>query len=46
MPHTKLLASGNQMAVDEDESELAQLDLSAYRIIRLSVDNWVNVNVR
>ena len=42
MPKTKLLASGNQMTVDEDESELAQLDLSAYRTIRLSVDNWVN----
>ncbi len=42
MPNTKLLADGNQMTVDEDESELAQLDLSAYRTIRLSVDNWVN----
>ena len=42
MPNTKLLADGNQMTVDEDESELAQLDLSAYRIIRLSVNNWVN----
>jgi hypothetical protein len=42
MSNTKLLANGNQMTVDEDESELAQLDLSAYRIIRLSVDNWVN----
>jgi acetaldehyde dehydrogenase (acetylating) len=42
MPNTKLLANGNQMTVDEDESELAQLDLSAYRTIRLSVDNWVN----
>ena len=28
------------MTVDESESELAQLDLSAYRAIRLSVDNW------
>jgi acetaldehyde dehydrogenase (acetylating) len=42
MPNTKLLAAGNQMTVDEDESELAELDLSAYRTIRLSVDNWVN----
>jgi len=42
MPNTKLLANGNQMTVDESESELAQLDLSAYRTIRLSVDNWVN----
>jgi acetaldehyde dehydrogenase (acetylating) len=42
MPHTKLLADGNQMTVDESESQLAQLDLSAYRSIRLSVDNWVN----
>ena len=42
MPNTKLLADGNQMTVDEDESELAQLDVSAYRTIRLSVDNWVN----
>jgi len=40
MPNTKLLACGNQMTVDESESELAQLDLSAYRAIRLSVDNW------
>jgi hypothetical protein len=30
------------MTVDESESQLAQLDLSAYRTIRLSVDNWVN----
>ena len=40
MPNTKLLACGNQMTVDESESELAQLDLSSYRTIRLSVDNW------
>jgi hypothetical protein len=33
MPNTKLLADGNQMTVDEDESELAQFDLSAYRTI-------------
>ena len=42
MPTTKLLADGNQMTVDEDQSQLAQLDLSAYRTIRLSVNNWVN----
>ena len=42
MPNTKLLADGNQMTVDEDESELAQLDISAYRTIRVSVNNWVN----
>ncbi len=42
MPNTKLLAAGNQMTVDQDESELAELDLSAYGTIRLSVDNWVN----
>src|SRR6516165_4956283 len=40
MPNTQLLACGNQMTVDESESELAQLDLSSYRTIRLSVDNW------
>jgi hypothetical protein len=42
MPNTKLLANGNQMTVDENESELAQLDLSAYRTIRLSVENWAH----
>ena len=42
MPNTKLLADGNQMTVDENASELAQLDLSAYRTIRLSVSNWAN----
>ena len=42
MPNTKLLADGNQMTVDEYESELAQLDLSAYGTIRLSVGNWEN----
>jgi hypothetical protein len=42
MPNTKLLADGNQMTVDEDGSELVQLDVSCYRTIRLSVDNWVN----
>jgi len=39
---TKLLADGNQMAVDEYESELAKLHLSAYSTIRLSVAKWVN----
>ena len=36
MPHTKLLASGNPIDVDPVQSKLAQLDLSAYRTIRLS----------
>ena len=40
MPNTKLLAEGNPTQVDPVQSELAQLDLSAYRIIRLSVGNW------
>lgn len=39
MPHTKLLASGNPINVDPDQSELAQLDVSAYRTIRLSAGN-------
>jgi hypothetical protein len=39
MPHTKLLASGNPIDVDPDQSELAQLDVSAYRTIRLSAGN-------
>ena len=42
MSNTKLLADGNQMTVDEHASELAQLDLSACRTIRLSVGNWAN----
>jgi hypothetical protein len=41
MPHTKLLAKGNPADVGPDQSELAQLDLSSYRAIRLSVGNWV-----
>src|SRR5208283_370077 len=41
MPHTKLLAKGNPAVVAPDQSELAQLDLSSYRAIRLSVGNWV-----
>lgn len=41
MPHTKLLASGNPTDVDQDQSELAQLDVSSYGTIRLSVGNWV-----
>jgi hypothetical protein len=36
MPHTKLLAAGNPIDVDPDQSQLAQLDLSSYRTIRLS----------
>lgn len=41
MPDTKLLAQGNPADVGPDQAELAQLDLSAYRAIRLSVGNWV-----
>lgn len=41
MPHTKLLASGNPINVDPDQSELAQLELSPYRTIRLSAGNGV-----
>lgn len=40
MPHTKLLAQGGQFNVDPDQSQLAQLDVSSYRAIRLSVGNW------
>lgn len=40
MPHTKLLAMGNPADVAPDQSELAQLDVSSYRTIRLSVGNW------
>lgn len=40
MPHTQLLASGNPIDVDPVQSELAQLDLSPYRTIRLSAGNW------
>jgi hypothetical protein len=40
MPHTKLLASGNQIHVDPVQSQLAQLDLSPYGTIRLSIGNW------
>jgi hypothetical protein len=39
MPHTKLLASGNPIDVDPVQSELAQLNLSSYRTIRLSAGN-------
>lgn len=38
---TKLLASGSEFAVDPEQSELAQLELSPYRAVRLSVGNWV-----
>jgi hypothetical protein len=40
MPNTKLLASGNPTNVDPVQSELAQLDLTSYRTIRLSAGNW------
>jgi hypothetical protein len=40
MPNTKLLAQGSQADVDPVQSELAQLDVSLYRTIRLSVGNW------
>ncbi len=40
MPNTKLLASGNQTNVDPVQSQLAQLDLSPYRTIRLSIASW------
>jgi hypothetical protein len=40
MPDTKLLAKGNPIKVDPAQSELAQLDMSSYRSIRLSAGNW------
>ncbi len=40
MPHTKLLAQGNPVVVGPDQQQLAQLDLSPYQAIRLSVGNW------
>jgi hypothetical protein len=42
MAHTKLLADGNPTNVAPDQSELAQLDLSSYRAIRLSAGNWAD----
>lgn len=39
MVHTRLLASGNPIDVDPDQSELAQLDLSQFGTIRLSAGN-------
>ena len=39
MPHTKLLAKGNPIQVDPDQSQLAQLNVSAYERIRLSAGN-------
>jgi len=39
MPNTKLLASGNPIDVDAVQSELAQLNVSSYRTIRLSAGN-------
>jgi hypothetical protein len=37
MPNTKLLGKGNPIQVDPAQSELAQLDVSSCRSIRLSV---------
>jgi hypothetical protein len=42
MAHTKLLANGNPTDVAPDQSELAHLDLSSYRAIRLSAGNWAD----
>jgi hypothetical protein len=41
---TKLLAQSNPAgdAVDPVQSQLAQLDVAAYRTMRLSVGNWVD----
>ena len=39
MPHTKLLAKGNPIQVDPDQSQIAQLYVSAYSRIRLSAGN-------
>lgn len=40
MAHTKLLAQGNPIDVGPIQQQLAQLDLSPYRAIRLSAGNW------
>jgi hypothetical protein len=40
MPLTELLASGHDIQVGPNQSQLAELDLSSYRAIRLSVGNW------
>jgi hypothetical protein len=40
MPTTKLLAQGNPADVGPDQAELAQLDVSRYGAVRLSVGNW------
>ena len=37
---TKLIASGNPSVIDPVQSQLTLLDLSRYRIIRLSIGNW------
>jgi hypothetical protein len=37
---TKLIASGNPSVIDPIQSQLTLLDLSRYRIIRLSIGNW------
>jgi len=42
MPNTKLVAKGNPIQVDPAQSELAQLDVSSYRSIRLSIGNWAD----
>jgi hypothetical protein len=39
MPDTKLLAKGDPIQVDPAQSELAQLDVSSYGSVRLSVGN-------
>jgi hypothetical protein len=42
MPNTKLLGKGNPIQVDPAQSELAQLDVSSCRSIRLSVGSWAD----
>lgn len=41
MGATLLLAQGNPADVGPEQAQLAQLDLSSYRVIRLSAGNWV-----
>jgi hypothetical protein len=40
MVQTKLLAQGNPIDVGPNQQQLALLDLSPYRAIRLSAGNW------
>jgi hypothetical protein len=40
MGATSLLAQGNPADVGPNQAQLAQLDVSSYRIIRLSAGNW------